>query len=385
VEKIAVLRAGGIGDLVFALPALEALRAAYPDAELTLLGTTHHAALLDGRPSLVDRVVAVPPTEGINMRDGEPRDPGEVEAFLASMREEHFDIALQLHGGGRHSNPFVLALGARLTAGLRSRDAPPLDRSMSYHYWQPEVARLIEAVSLVGAEPVTITPRLVPTRRDIEESLEIVPESDTPFVLLNAGATDGRRRWPLESFAAAADAIADDSGAAILLNGSIAERVINRELASLMHRSSTDLSGRLSLGGLLALASRSALVISNDTGPLHLAAAAGAPTVGIYWCGNMISGGAALTRTRHHPCISWRLTCPVCDTPCLTSHCPHDASFVADVTVDEVVGAGREMMEEKGGEGELQKTGSGNCEGSGGRVQGAGTAGKQEAGSRNGS
>jgi ADP-heptose:LPS heptosyltransferase len=345
VEKIAVLRAGGIGDLTFALPALESLRAAYGDAELTLLGTKHHAALLDDRPSPVDRVIAVPPSEGVNVRDGE-EDPREVEDFLAAMREEHFDLALQLHGGGRHSNPFVLALGARVTAGLRDCDAPPLDRSMSYYYWQPEIARLLEAVSLVGAEPVTITPRLAPTRRDIAESLDAVPENERPLVLLNAGATDGRRRWPLESFAAAGDTLAA-SGASILLNGTDAEREINRELASLMRHDCTDLAGRLSLGGLLGLAHRSALVISNDTGPLHLAVAVGAPAVGIYWCGNMLSGGGALTRARHHPCISWRLTCPVCGTPCLTSHCDHDASFVADVSVEEVVEAGRGMLVER--------------------------------------
>lgn len=347
VERIAVLRAGGIGDLIFALPALEALRAAYPAAEVTLLGTRHHVALMDGRASPVDRVLAIPPSEGINMRDGEPGDPRAVEDFLAAMRAEHFDLALQLHGGGQHSNPFVLALGARVTAGLRAHDAPALDRSMSYDYWQPEVARLIEAVSLVGADPVTITPRLAPTARDLEESLAVVPGTDRPLVLVNAGATDGRRRWPRESFAATADAIANDFGVSVLLNGSAAEHDGNRALASLMRHPSTDLSGRLSLGGLLGLASRSALVISNDTGPLHLAAAAGAPTVGIYWCGNMLSGGAALTRTHHRPCISWRLTCPLCGTPCLTSRCDHDASFVADVKIEEVVGAGREMMLEE--------------------------------------
>ena len=56
IEKIAVLRAGGIGDLVFALPALESLRAAYPLSEITLLGTSHHRELLEGRASPVDRV-----------------------------------------------------------------------------------------------------------------------------------------------------------------------------------------------------------------------------------------------------------------------------------------------------------------------------------------
>lgn len=344
IEKIAVLRASGIGDLIFALPALEALRAVYPDAEITLLGTTRHEALLGERPSPVDRVIAVPPSEGVNVRDGEARDPREVEEFLAAMREERFDLALQLHGGGRYSNPFVLELGARVTAGLRACDAPPLDRSMSYYYWQPEIARLLEAVSLVGAEPVTITPRLSTTRRDIAESLEVVPEYEEPLVLLNAGATDGRRRWPLESFAAVGDALAG-SGAVILLNGTDAERELNCELSSLMRRPCIDLTGRLSLGGLLGLARRSALVISNDTGPLHLAVAVGAPTVGIYWCGNMVSGGGALTRTHHYPCISWRLACPVCGTPCLTSHCDHDASFVADVTVDEVLHACQSMSD----------------------------------------
>jgi ADP-heptose:LPS heptosyltransferase len=347
VEKIAVLRAGGIGDLVFALPALEALRAAYPRSEITLLGTSHHQELLEGRPSPVDRVIAVPPSHGVNTRDGEPDSPRAAEDFLAAMCEEHFDLALQLHGGGRHSNPFVLALGARFTAGLRACDAPPLDRSMSYFYWQPEVARLLEAVALVGAEPVTITARLSVTRSDIDESLDVAPESEGPFVLLNAGATDARRRWPLESFAAAADTIAEDLGAVILLNGAAAERDTNRELASLIDHPCTDLSGRVSLRGLLGLAHRAALVVSNDTGPLHLAAAVGTPTVGIYWCGNMLSGGSALTRTRHYPCISWRLTCPVCGTPSITSRCNHDASFVGDVTVDEVTRAAREVVREK--------------------------------------
>jgi ADP-heptose:LPS heptosyltransferase len=347
VEKIAVLRAGGIGDLIFALPALEALRAAYPRSEITLLGTSHHKELLEGRPSPVDRVIAVPPSDGVNTRDGDPDDPAALEDFLAAMCEEHFDLALQLHGGGRHSNPFVLSLGARFTAGLRDCDAPPLDRSMSYFYWQPEVARLLEAVSLVGAEPVTITARLSVMRSDIGDSLDVVPGRDRPLVLLNAGATDGRRRWPVESFAATADTLAEDTGAAILLNGAVAERDTSREVASLMEHPGIDLSGRLSLGGLLGLAHRAALVVSNDTGPLHLATAAGAPTVGIYWCGNMLSGGSALNRTRHYPCISWRLTCPLCGTHCLTSRCDHDASFVADVTVEEVVRAAREVMGKK--------------------------------------
>ena len=337
VEKIAVLRAGGIGDLIFALPALEALRAAYPRSDIALLGTRQHAELLRGRPAPVDRVIPVPPCHGVNMRDGS-EDSREVESFAAAMREEHFDLALQLHGGGRYSNPFLLRLGARVTAGLRSSDAPPLDRWMPYYYWQPEIARYLEAVSLIGAGPVTIAPRLCVTQRDIAESEEAVPDDGQSLVLLNATASDGRRRWPPEHFAALGDALAD-RGATLLLNGSRAERELNREVVSRMRAFCTDLSGLLSLRGLAGLAWRCALVVSNDTGPLHLASAVDAPTVGIYWCGNMVNGGGTLTRTRHRPCMSWRLDCPVCGVNCFRGECGHDASFVGDVTVAEVLEA----------------------------------------------
>src|SRR5438309_10264707 len=97
VTKIAVLRANAIGDLIFALPALDALRAAYPAAEIVLLGTAWHARFLAGRPGPVDRVVELPP----GALDGGSPDA----EFVAAMRAERFDLALQLHGGGRTSNP----------------------------------------------------------------------------------------------------------------------------------------------------------------------------------------------------------------------------------------------------------------------------------------
>src|SRR5689334_17722663 len=97
VERIAVLRGGGLGDLVGALPAVDALAAAYPGASVTLLGPPSHAALLEGRPgTAVSDVEVLPAAPGV--RDGDS-DPEEVEAFLARLRERRFDLAAQLHGG----------------------------------------------------------------------------------------------------------------------------------------------------------------------------------------------------------------------------------------------------------------------------------------------
>src|SRR5438045_7033921 len=79
IHKIAVLRSNAIGDFTFALPALEALRAAYPAAEIVLLGQEWHARFLEGRPGPVDRAVVVPPYRGVSLPDTGPetRSPGE--------------------------------------------------------------------------------------------------------------------------------------------------------------------------------------------------------------------------------------------------------------------------------------------------------------------
>src|ERR671933_1105312 len=154
VTKIAVLRANGIGDFTFALPALEALRAAYPQAEIVYLGKRWHHALLSGRPGPLDRIVVVPPSPGVNEEPDRATSSEDLARFFADMAREGFDLALQLHGGGGNSNPFVQRLQARLTAGSRAPDAPPLDRWIPYRYWQAGMARLLEVAGLVGAPPV---------------------------------------------------------------------------------------------------------------------------------------------------------------------------------------------------------------------------------------
>lgn len=334
IRKIAVLRANGVGDFMFALPALHALRAAYPSAEIVLLGLPWHVSFLSGRPSPVDRVIPVPVSRGIREEDGLHEDAEEVRKFLRSMEEERFDVAVQMHGGGRYSNPFVLGMKARLTVGLRTPDAAPLDRWVRYIYFQPEVLRYLEVAGLLEAEPVMLEPVLPVTRQDMEESFSILPEADQPLVALIPGAGDGRRKWPAQKFAELGDLLAG-SGAQVVIPGIATERAIIEEVAGLMTAKAENLCERSSLNALAGLLSRCALVVGNDSGSLHLANAVGVPTVGIYWCGNLITAGP-VTRLRHRPLLSWRLECPVCGTNCIYSKCDHKESFVADVTVKEV-------------------------------------------------
>jgi ADP-heptose:LPS heptosyltransferase len=345
-RKIAVLRAGGIGDFVFTLPALAALRAAYPDAEITLLGAQWHTELLSCRPGPPERVIAVPPSTGVNGPDtGVDEDEEELERFFRRMRQERFDLALQMHGGGGYSNPFVRRLGARITAGSQAPGATPLDRCVPYVYHQSEYLRYLEIASLVGARTADLEPHLTVTERDLTEAGDVVPEAYSPLVALHPGAGDARRRWPPEKFATVGDVLAE-VGACVAVVGIEEDLPLISGVVETMDREALNLCGRLSLSGLAGLLSRCAVVVSNDSGPLHLAAAVGVATVGIYWGPNLINAGPA-TRARHRPALSWRLNCPVCGDTLFDGSCEHRASVVADVPTDEVANFALDLLASK--------------------------------------
>ncbi|CAA9452456.1 MAG: ADP-heptose--lipooligosaccharide heptosyltransferase II [uncultured Rubrobacteraceae bacterium] len=343
VRKIAVLRAGGLGDLIFTLPALDALREAYPEAEITLLGGPLQTELLSGRPEPVARALTVPSSTGVNGPDtGVEEDEEELERFFADMREEQFDLALQMHGGGGYSNPFVRKLEARVTAGARAHDAPSLDRTVPYVYFQSEILRYLEIASLVGARTAELEPRLQVTDEDLAEARNVVPEAGGTLVALHPGAGDSRRRWPPEKFAAVGDALAG-ADARVAVVGVEEDRALISGIVDAMEYEAFDLGGRLSLGGLAGLLGRCAVVVSNDSGPLHLAGALGATTVGIYWGPNFINAGPP-NRARHRPALSWRSSCPVCGATLFDNDCGHAVSVVDDVPTDEVTGYALELL-----------------------------------------
>ena len=351
VERIAVLRANALGDFIFVLPALEALRACYPDAELVLLGAPWHERLLRDRPGPVDRVLVVPPAPGIRTAGPDER-PEDMERFLARARRERFDLALQMHGGGANSNPLVAALGARVTAGLRAEGAPPLHRWLRYVYYQPEVVRYLEVAGLVGASPTGLVPRLAVTEADLAEARAVVGAPDRPRIALHPGASDPRRRWPPERFAEVADHLAGQ-GYEVVVTGTPDERDLVGRVVGAARAPVRSLVGSLSLGGLIGCYHDCRVVVANDTGPVHVAAAVGAPTVGIFWVGNLINCAVPL-RARHRPIASWTIHCPECGTDCSrdiyparagAGTCPHRSSFVTDVPVVEVLEAVTDLLD----------------------------------------
>jgi ADP-heptose:LPS heptosyltransferase len=347
VSKILVLRPNRVGDFVFALPALHALRRAYPDAKIIFIGKQWHADFLEGRPGPVDEVVVMPPYPGIGAPVDTDSDPVRIQEFMASMRSAEADLAVQIYGGGRYSNPFIKRLGARLTIGLKAADAEPLDRWVSFPFLHNERLLMLETVALVGANTVSMGQELRVTNRDRDEVAQLIPsDASRPLVVIHPAASDVRRHWPADRFAAVADFFAD-RGATIAINGVAVEAGLVRAVMDKMRHPAVSTCGKLSVSGLCGLLDRAALLISNDSGPLHLALAIGTPSVGIYWLTNLYLSGP-LNQDRHRAAMATRVHCPVCGAPNITSRCPHDVCFVDEISFEEVVGLAVELFENDG-------------------------------------
>jgi ADP-heptose:LPS heptosyltransferase len=186
-RRIAVLRCNALGDYLMVTPALAALRRAFPHAELTLLGGAWHADFLTDRPGPVDRVLVVPEVPGLAGQPGGAPPAHALADFLAAARGYRYDLALQLHGGGAASNPLVRALGARRSVGLQADGAEPLDATVPYRYYQPEVFRFLEVAALVGAAGPPEYPPLAVSTREQAAAARLLT-GDGPWVALHAGA-----------------------------------------------------------------------------------------------------------------------------------------------------------------------------------------------------
>lgn len=348
VSRIAVLRGGGFGDLVMAMPAINALANTYPEAEIVLLGMPSHAELLKGRGTCISRVEILPIAEGIRPGKGRP-DPAALQRYVARQRAQNFDLAVQMHGGGRHSNPLVNALQATHTVGSRAAGAESLERNLQHQYFQHEVLRDLEVAGLAGAASTNHRLEWGATKGEQERARALLPflSPQRPLVLLHPGASDPRRRWPAVRFGSIAASLAGD-GCQLVVVGDQNDRALVQEVvetahgllgSAAAHRNVVPLAGADGLGGLCGMLSLCSLVVANDSGPRHVAEALGVPTASVFWAPNVVNA-APLLRERHRVQIAWDTTCPVCRTEAAgqaVPECGHQASFVAAVPVRSVL------------------------------------------------
>lgn len=287
VRSIAVIRALALGDMLCAVPALRAFRRAYPDARISLVGLPWSRELVGRFGAYLDEYLEFPGFPGIPEVVGEPE---RIVRFLGEMQARGFDLAVQLQGDGVAMNAFAALFGARhvagfVPAGLPALADPPSGTWLEYPSHGSEVDRLLALAAALGA-PRPIDRRLeFPIHEGdlaaLDAALAGRLATDARFAVVHAGGSTPGRRWPAARFAAVADALAGE-GLRVVLTGTQGESAIAATVARAMVAEPLDLTGRTVLGALAAVLARARIVVSNDTGAAHLAAAVGAPSVTIF-------------------------------------------------------------------------------------------------------
>ncbi|MBD0290624.1 MAG: glycosyltransferase family 9 protein [Thermoleophilia bacterium] len=276
-RRVAIVRALLLGDMLCATPALRAFRAGLPEAQITLVGLPWARELAGRLPHLVDDYLALPGFPGLP--ESEPRIR-ELPAFLAEAQSRCFDLAVQLHGSGRVSNVLTALLGASRVAAFATRDAFRPDPELTFPYpaHGHEIHRLLALPRALGLEPQGDELEFPVRAEDEAELRSAAPDlASRAYACIHPGARSARP-WPPDRFAAVADTLAA-RGLRIVLTGTAAEARVTRAVASAMRRHALDLAGRTSLGALGALVAGGRLLVSNDTGTAHLAAALRTPSV----------------------------------------------------------------------------------------------------------
>jgi lipopolysaccharide heptosyltransferase II len=298
VQRVLCIRVDNLGDVLMTTPALAAAAASVPGVELTLLGGPGAAALSPHLPMLHDVIEARVPW--VRHPDGQGAE--DEMALIARLAARRFDAAVIFTVCTQSALP--AALLCRL-AGIplrlaHSRENPyellsdwVADSDVSIDSARHEVRRQLDLVARVGWRDGD--ERLRFSLRDEDAArVDALLEQDGrlgPLVVLHVGATAASRRWPAERFGAVADELARRLGARIVFTGSESEQPLVNVARGAMAAPACSLAGKLSLGELGALLARADVVVTNNSGPAHLAAAVGTPVVDLY----------ALTNPQHTP------------------------------------------------------------------------------------
>ncbi len=295
VQRIAVLRALFLGDLICTTPAFRALHRRFPEAEITLIGLPWAAELVARVPYLhrLDHFPGYPSIIEV------PYDAARTSSWLAVARAKPFDLAVQMHGSGRVTNGFIAALGARTTIGYHPERDNRLTGTLSWMEGEHEVLRWLRLVEMVGATGESTRVDWPVSEGDRTRAAALLAETTGgPLIGLHAGAKDAARRWPPERFAALGNTLANAFGARIVLTGAESERAISRAIQQEMRTPVLNLAGETDIGTFAAIIAQLDLLVTNDTGASHLAAASGTRSVVLFGPSNPRQW-APLDRERH--------------------------------------------------------------------------------------
>jgi ADP-heptose:LPS heptosyltransferase len=264
---------------------------------------------------------------------------GALPRFLAAAQAQQFDLALQMHGSGTLTNPLVTTLGARRTGGFHQPGAYRPDPQLFIPWPEHghEIERCLALTDALGVPRQGLQMEFPVRAADRRRLKALWPQHATGrYVVVHPGSQLPSRRWPVERFARVADALAR-AGHTVVVTGTAGEAGLAAALRRTCPAPVVDLVGRTDLWTLGALLEGARLLVSNDTGVSHIAAALGTPSV-VVALGGDVRRWAPLDRERHR--VLWRdLPC----RPCGHAVCPtaHECSAIG---ADEVLAAASALL-----------------------------------------
>lgn len=313
VRRILLIKLRAVGDVVLSTIVLKNLRDAYPDSSIDFLSEVGGAGILEGNPFL-DRIVVY---DRRTMSSGQ---------LIRAVRHGHYDLVIDLFGNPRTALLTRLS-GARYRVGYRFRG-----RTYAYNLKvEPRGASVhntqfnLDALERLGVPVTDRSLHIVPGSGAEERIAEFWQRTIPPgksTVALHSGGGWQSKRWGVDHFAALADELQGQFGAAILLPWGPGEEGDVEQLQGRM-QSKAIVPPATSLLELAALLRRCSLMVSNDSGPMHIAAAMGTPVVGIFGPTNPRLQGpyGAKTKTVRNEsldCLGCNLVvCPI-GNPCMT-------------------------------------------------------------------
>ncbi|MFC0398755.1 glycosyltransferase family 9 protein [Paraburkholderia rhizosphaerae] len=326
--------------MLCSVPALRALRRAAPRAHIALVGLPWAQSFVERYAGLLDELIVFPGATGF---PEQREDDTALPSFVAQMQARRFDLAIQLHGSGGVANDIVEQFGARASAGFVQ---PGEARSGCFIGWPdtlPEPHRYLALTDALGApahgrERDALWFDLTP--RDLADYMTLVASHGIEaarVVILHPGAQLPSRRWPAERFAEVADALSAD-GWQIAVTGTAAETQLSASVLGAMVSPAVHLAGATSLGSLAALVRNARVVVCNDTGISHIAAAMRTPSV-VIASGSDTRRWAPLDRERHQVLADY----PSC-RPCAFRVCPYGHECALNVSVASVIDVARAQL-----------------------------------------
>jgi lipopolysaccharide heptosyltransferase II len=291
-RRILVIRLDLLGDLVMSLPAVAALKEAYPRAEVTVLALPYAADLLELAPE-VDHVLSY----DVN-RIRVPREvlrPGnyrELFGLVRQLRRTKFDLCLSLHG--RFACLMAWLSGCPRRFGYSGEAYPfMLTRTLPggrYDSRQHEIVYNLRLAELAGAHvdlAHPLAPKLTVPQAEQRRARHVLAEfdvrADSLLVLIHPGASNGSaKRWPPEYWGKVASRLHGELRANVALTGTPAEAAIVQAVVRACSFKPIVMAGQTTIPQLGALIKRADLLLSSDSGPSHMAAALGTPQVTIF-------------------------------------------------------------------------------------------------------